>query len=167
MTTNEDLTNFIFIPLSDFILQAIGERPYPMEEAYNAPSTDYVACQIVEIPIISSTDGARTNSGVDGRDIVYTTYEAIIRIVGYGSNSLSKIQSICQAFREKRMLQILRDKNIAYSTHTPARNTSFGYTDKIEVRWETLCTLRFVQGGIDRGDDPSYIEKAGTTATYI
>ena len=164
--SNTDLTEFIFIPLSDFIFKAIGERPYLMNSAFNGKDGDYIACKIVEIPIISWSEGARTNSGTDGRDVVYTTYEAIVRIVAYGDSALTKIQSICQAFREKRLLKILQEKNIAYSTHNPARDTSFQYLDKVEIRYETLCTLRFVQGGIDRGDDPSYIEKAGATATY-
>lgn len=161
-----DLQEFIFIPLSDFILGAVGERPYLMNKHFTAPSGDYIAVRIAEISPISWSESYRQNSGDDGLDTVYTTYETQVRIVGFGESSMTKVQSICQGFREKQLLKNLSSKGIHYFDHLPVRDTSVRYMDKIEERYETICSLRFTQGGEDRGTDPSYIETAGASATY-
>lgn len=163
---SQNLEEFLFIPISDFIFKAIEERPYLMNRKFVAPSGDYIGVRVAEINPISWSESARSNSGEDGLEDVYTIYEAHIRIIGFGESGLTKVHSICQGFREKQLLKILQAKDLAYFKHLPPRDTSYRYLDTVEERYETICSIRFVQGGRDRGTDPSYIETAGTTATY-
>ena len=162
----DTIQEYLYIPLSDFILQAVDERPYLMNSRFMAPSGDYIGVRIEFISPISWSEGARELPTVDGLEDVYTIYEAHVRIAGFGDTALTKIQSICQGFREKVLLKNLKSKGIVYFDHSPARDTSIAYMDKIEARAETICSLRFIQGGKDRGTDPSIIEQSGVTATY-
>lgn len=158
--------DFMFLPISDYIFKAIGERVFPLDANFISPEGDYITVKVAQIKEISWGDGNSYAQEDTGLKVYQTIYEADVRIVGYGNSAMGKLQSIVQGFREKNLTKILRDKDIACFKHLPVRDTSFGFDDKIEIRYETICSFRFIQSGEDRGDDPSYIETAGVTATY-
>ena len=53
-----DFEDYLFVPISDFMLQAIGKRPYLMDENFIAPEGDYLALQFVEIQPIAWCEGS-------------------------------------------------------------------------------------------------------------
>lgn len=162
-----NLETFLFYPFADFTQRAVGEKPYPMTSQFVAPAGDYLGFKIISINPISWSEGAINPSDDSGLSDIFTVFEASVRLVGYGDSALTKVQSIVHGFRERNLRKILVDKDIAYFGHSPVRDTSFGYDDKIEIRYETVIQFRFIQGGTDRGIDPSIIETAnGVDSTY-
>lgn len=161
-----NLDEFLFIPISDFILAAVGERPRYMDEEFNPPAGEYCA---VKIELISPI--AWGNSAYDSDQngaVVDTTFEATVRIVAVGKNSMTKAQVISASLRDKNLLRTtLRPHGIAYFNSTPVRDTSISWLDKRERRYELLCQFRFIQGGPEKGEAPSSIETfGGADGTY-
>lgn len=160
------LDEFLFIPLSDFILAATGSRPRLMDETFNPPEGEYCAVKIEMISPLSwanSAYEADTESAVNN-----TTFEATVRILAVGKNSLTRAQVIACSLRDKNLLRnTLRPHGIAYFNSTPVRDTSISWLDKRERRYEFLCQFRFIQGGEEKGTPPSSIETfGGATGSY-
>lgn len=161
-----ELELFLFYPFADFCQQAIKEKPYPMTAKFVAPVGDYLGFKIMEIAPISWAEGTSNGNAGTGLKDTFTTYEATVRLSAYGDSALTKIQSLVCGLRDRSLTKIFKDKDIAYFGHTAVRDTSFGYADKIEIRYEVAISFRFIQGGRDRGEDPSYIEGTGVEGTY-
>jgi len=161
------LEEFLFNPVSDFILVAIQERPYLMDEDFNPPCGDYVAVKIETInPIAWGNSAYDTDS--NGVYHNYTTYETTMRILAIGKNAITKAQVISCSLRDKNLLRnTLRPKGVAYFNSTPVRDTSISWLDKREKRYEFLCQFRFIQGGPEKGEAPFTIETfEGATGSY-
>jgi hypothetical protein len=161
------LDEFIFIPVSDFILASVGERPRLMDENFNPPAGSYCAVKIEQIAPIAWGNSAY-DADTDQVYHNYTTFEATVRILAIGKDSLTKAQVIACSLRDKNLLRnTLRPKGLAYFNSTSVRDTSTSWLDKRERRYEFLCQFRFIQGGPEKGDAPFTIETfGGATGSY-
>lgn len=155
-----NLDEFLFIPISDFILSSVGERPRYMDENFNPPVGEYCA---VKIEMISPLSWCNSAYEIDQDGAVNnTTFEATVRIVAVGKNSMTKAQVIATCLRDKNLLRTtLRPHGIAYFNSTPVRDTSISWLDKRERRYELLAQFRFIQGGAEKGEAPYSIENFG------
>lgn len=156
---------FLFCPISDFVLEATGERPELLEENFIPPAGDYIAVKLEMIVPIAWGSSAEDVESVEAS--YNTTYELTTRIVGYGDTAMQRVMACNVRLNDKSLLRrTLKPKGLAYFDRTPVRDTSISWQDKREKRYEFLAKFRFVAGATFLFDEGSIETVGATTPTY-
>lgn len=164
----DSIEQFVFQRFSDFIAQAINERPWPEDEGVVIPKGPFISLKIVEISPVSNYSGYTSDvEQDDGLQNYYSSWIGSMRITAFGKGAMSKIQSINVGLYEDQLRMVnFNKKGISVLDVGSAMDTSYSVGTSIEKRAESIITFMFVQGGKDRGTAPGIIENVTFDPEY-
>jgi len=156
------------VPFIMFIDKVTGEKAYPGDENVTIPSGDYMSLTLEEFESMSTRPVAKDYDAEVGAPVTFNSYEAVVRLNGYGDSALGWLQSISHAFGVESHLNTLLKNGVGYSRHTPVRNSSIPVNQtKVEKRYTMLISFSYIYGEVDPTGEAGCIETVtDTTGTY-
>lgn len=165
----DDIELAIYKAFFDFIKACNpAEVVYPLNNNQIAPQNEFTTVFLQSVEPISWTSTAEyAPTDATGLGSSYSQYRGFVSIQTYGRKAVARAQAIATGFREKQVLQTLRDKGLGYSSHSPVTDSSIAINaEAMERRAAINVEFYFVQGGQDRGEAPSVIETVITDSVY-
>lgn len=149
----------IIAPFINFIAKATLVRPYPADEDISLPSTDFISVRLTEMEPVSWTVTEKSIPKDTCIPEQFTQYMGEVRVTAYGDKAYSYLSQITKRIRDDRYVKLLQDDGIAYSGHTPVRNSSIPIDNtKTEKRFTMLIHFYFVMGEESLAGEADVIE---------
>lgn len=137
-----DIEKDTYKVLHDFITQAIGEKPYLMEEGFVRPNGGYVACKLMNVNKL--TTGAHRMPPTDPSGVERFAVEMLLRwhIHAYREMSIEKLTAIAYRLNDRNVRSILSDGGLGYKGHSQITQTTIS-RDGVEREKQAYFVVEF------------------------